>query len=1489
MPLDQEKPGLKELIQRFEQQGSLTKKELIDEFQFSYDKINKWASGSSLRLMKVENDRYKLGPAIELDYRIKTPYGELRRDLKQFYPNTYVPETVWQADLKERFSNLARQQSLLMEARFDSNNQYHLDFLPARYNRIIEGNGEYHQVVFDHSRDISYHQRLINARVAEGQGNWELAEYHRTLTFRHEPHEAMVAKVVDHARQQSSQAAHEWRIFALSEDYHKLDRPHLPHSFFQDKKGKETPFNPLKETHFDPKTKTLFFGSDYLDKSIPQTRYREILLDTLQSSGKTLSAVTAITFKRILPAVAVGISIDQVAKAEDKVNAAAQETTKHAGSLTGATLGAAQGLAFGPFTALAGGAIGGIIGWEGSDWLYQRNKEFWQKFFTPSPSPTAGISTPPLIVKDFSISEEPAITDEMIYAKLMPYFQPTTLTTQHPSVDQQQNKEKVSTQQRSSAREIDLEDLSDIAKKIFTARSDIELQQAYLLLCSIDEAELTESDRWVLGYLSDHFAYHTKAQFSPSNHASINLEQIYLIDSAGRAGIELAKIAFTMGNPELGTFLSLSGSLAQGMSSGILFMQSTGGLAMGHFTGVLSALSSIISLFAEDEDNHMQQIFAAFQQIFQEIQKFRVELHDLSQYVVQFRRDLFELLNIYIGTLMSRLFYQEEIIRNGFSEMRYEFMVTRDLSEEILKQLDDEVIYKARDFFENARNISALSRSEVEDLLTALFLRLDKSSSNYKSGVTICQAQNKYGSLAAMEDIVSIIESPAKRGQLAGYLACYYQIKNLSSYLNMTHYPTHIINHITWHELVKFYLHARRTPVAKYYDQDLTRLFKINQQGLDYIDFVEAQRKQLPNILLHLFKEIDSVLNLTISSFEYPELAREFLTKDLAMPQPVIDVLNKYPEARHHKKAIISNELVALARVGVGSFITRNEKGCPSGPINGDLYGMIEEDLVKELHFPRVKKMNYLPDIKNGKDSNPWHYESSVLFNTSSGRVLRLALTEFHDSLYNPGWGQHVRAPCKIRGSHHADVVAEGEQLFLQQRRNFSEIQAISLEKTLPKYREELSSLLLHIQAILQLVGLNEKVANALPILRFPEEITPWIFVYREDKHHKDLYRPWPKPVQVVETLRNFSQEILNFSTLLIGFINNYTDSIVFNNSDMYLTLNGLIDINKFHMEVLLANKTKDSDSPITASTLSNDDKISSSSVGEIIQSKKEQQLMLLIKQNEGLLKQNEELLRQNSELIEIIRKPPRFHVEATLFYDIETIIAQWVPRLISGVSDERTYQHPDNDFHYAIVRRLNNNWETISNRNIVCRSEQDVSYCIGDDVEYTEYRQAMPAAFAPSTQSLLLNAAFNGAIFSVIPEAVGDILCLYQVVSRKKAKQIQWWIHFSMTLHMSGPIGLLSFFISATTMYLFQATGLQESNARIMSNAATFIVSFFMMTRHLTTATGVMLTTTHLLSAKIGLFAEKQAIKMLRQSCQPIKASRETEQKTTALSRNMR
>lgn len=109
------------------------------------------------------------------------------------------------------------------------------------------------------------------------------------------------------------------------------------------------------------------------------------------------------------------------------------------------------------------------------------------------------------------------------------------------------------------------------------------------------------------------------------------------------------------------------------------------------------------------------------------------------------------------------------------------------------------------------------------------------------------------------------------------------------------------------------------------------------------------------------------------------------------------------------------------------------------------------------------------------------------------------------------------------------------------------------------------------------------------------------------------------------------------------------------------------------------------------------------------------------------------------------------------------------------------------------------------------------------------------------------------------------------------------------MTLHMSGPIGLLSFFISATTMYLFQATGLQESNARIMSNAATFIVSFFMMTRHLTTVTGVMLTTTHLLSAKIGLFAEKQAIKMLRQSCRPIKASRETEQKTTALSSNMR
>jgi len=181
MPND-EKPGLKELIAKFEERGTLSRQELMHDFQLSSDQVKHWSSRRNLKLERVNLHDYKLGPGLERHYKIQTPYGEWRRDLQQFYPKTYAPAEVWQADLKERLLRNARSNALLMEPHFQTGNTYHLEFIPVRYKHIVEGKAEYHHLAFDHLRNLSPNQLKLNARIAEGQGNWELAKYYKTFS-----------------------------------------------------------------------------------------------------------------------------------------------------------------------------------------------------------------------------------------------------------------------------------------------------------------------------------------------------------------------------------------------------------------------------------------------------------------------------------------------------------------------------------------------------------------------------------------------------------------------------------------------------------------------------------------------------------------------------------------------------------------------------------------------------------------------------------------------------------------------------------------------------------------------------------------------------------------------------------------------------------------------------------------------------------------------------------------------------------------------------------------------------------------------------------------------------------------------------------------------------------------------------------------------------------------------------------------------------------
>ncbi len=433
----------------------------------------------------------------------------------------------------------------------------------------------------------------------------------------------------------------------------------------------------------------------------------------------------------------------------------------------------------------------------------------------------------------------------------------------------------------------------------------------------------TESDKIAITYLKDHFAYTSgRPNLELSEQSQQKLETAYLLDNTGRAGIELGKIAFTLKNPELGRALTIAGSAAQGVSSAILFMQTTGALAMGPFAGVVASLATIISVLAADDDsNGMEE---AFQAIFQQMIFFRQELHEMRKYIEQFRADLFEYLAIAFDAVFSRFLYQEELMRNGFNRASYEHEQIREGIDAILDQLDAEIVYTARAFHEGKRDYQALTRDKTEELSTKLWRILDQASSNYRSGVTACNAQMKHGSIAASAEIQSILNSPLKRGQVAGYLTCYYQATRWLSQANLTITLKNIINPVQWSEVVKLYLFLRQIPSSEQYDPNFIELHAIEQQGADYVNFVRQHQDNFPLLVNKLVQDIQGSVHTLLESIEYPDAAKK-LVQIYPVPQHLKDILYRYSSVGNHAPLRdMPNEFLAFEAMGLGKIIYRS-------------------------------------------------------------------------------------------------------------------------------------------------------------------------------------------------------------------------------------------------------------------------------------------------------------------------------------------------------------------------------------------------------------------------------------------------------------------------------------------------------------------------------------------------------------------------------------
>lgn len=195
-------------------------------------------------------------------------------------------------------------------------------------------------------------------------------------------------------------------------------------------------------------------------------------------------------------------------------------------------------------------------------------------------------------------------------------------------------------------------------------------------------------------------------------------------------------------------------------------------------------------------------------------------------------------------------------------------------------------------------------------------------------------------------------------------------------------------------------------------------------------------------------------------------------------------------------------------------------------------------------------------------------------------------------------------------------------------------------------------------------------------------------------------------------------------------------------------------------------------------------------------------------------------------------------------------------------MSDEREYYDPKDSNHRFLARKLTGDWNNINYEMTNCSLIHGVMSCVSDELEYIDYQFAKQKIAIPSTFEILSHTAINGIFSAAIPEAIGDLLFLYQYASKKQAEEIKYLVNLFILLSVAGPWGLLSTIISYIMMSACKSAGMSESNARITSNAMGF---FFSTAQNLTTPMGVAATATQLISGRLGLLIEKQAIGMLR------------------------
>ena len=330
---------LHEIIHYFEtHNNSVSTTDLINDLKFSKGKIQGLMSG---HLVRLGYGRYGLSPEFSKKFKITLPEGILRLDKQTFEFPSNISRSQAEDLVRNKIFERANRDNLLIKKINFTDNQYNLDFLPARYSKLNN------HVVFDFISKPS-EDLIKQARVWEGRGRWELGQYFRKIAEippqdYHHYHQS-VEKVLLSIRKRYGDIG---RIEKLSVDNNSI----LPRS---------TSSNNVSHLWVDSKSETYIFGKVFHQCS--EENYKTLFSQVFTKFGLNTKRFVSMTFKKVLPAVGLVLSGSRIASADNKVETTLEEATIFTGGVQGGLIAALLATPTGPIGMATAGLAGSMVG-----------------------------------------------------------------------------------------------------------------------------------------------------------------------------------------------------------------------------------------------------------------------------------------------------------------------------------------------------------------------------------------------------------------------------------------------------------------------------------------------------------------------------------------------------------------------------------------------------------------------------------------------------------------------------------------------------------------------------------------------------------------------------------------------------------------------------------------------------------------------------------------------------------------------------------------------------------------------------------------------------------------------------------------------------------------------------------------------------------------------------------------------------------------------